>query len=345
MGADSSRGSIAMFLVDTPSGALAHAAPRPPAAAPGWRTVRGADWGETDVRPLHPGCRLERLDSQPLGELRCNHFAMAGLELRRTPDHLRREAPSYVLALPLAGASRNRIDRQDVTVAPGRLYLLNGTVAAQIRPQGLYETLNLQIPTHLLQQRVPRLPAAFVAALDGSDARADLLAHGVRHAHALAARLDPDAAALAATQLCDLVALLLRGDARACQDDRSLAAGHRRRVLAFLDRHGADEDLDAGRIAQGCGISERYLHKLFHASGQGVMERLRRLRLQRAYAMLATPALASLPVSEVAYRCGFRSLSSFSRAFRQQHGLAPSALRGAGGAADVAPPAVGVQAS
>lgn len=294
----------------------------------GWRTIRGADWGELDILPERSDWRLDRLGTCALGELRYNHFAIDGLRLRRTARNLSRsDTPCYVLALPLAGASRNRIDRQDIEIMPGRLYFLHGAVSADIQPHGAYETFNLQIPAHLLEQRLATLPKAYSADLGGGDPRAELLGHHIRHAYRAASGLNGDETALLSTQICDLVALMLRGDAGNCCDDRSLVAAHKRRVLDFIAAHYALEDLSAERIAQRCGISERYLHKLFHDSGRPVMERLKELRLQQARAMLANPALAGLPVSEVAYRNGFRSLSAFSRAFRARFDAAPSQLR------------------
>ena len=295
--------------------------------ATGWRTMRGPDWGELDVRMTRPDWHVERLGTHPLGPLRYNHFALSGLHLRRTAKHLREEVPSYILALPQAGASSSRIDGQEIEVMPGRIYLLHGTVSAEMHPRGTYETFNLQIPAHLLHQRVSNLPKAYSAALDGSDPRADLLGRYARHVHRIAPDLRGDEAALLARQLCDLVALMLRGDERACSDDRSLAAAHKRRVLDFIETHYADESLCAETIASRCGISGRYLHKLFHDSGRPAMERLRTLRLEKAHAMLDDPALAWLTVSEIAYRNGFRSLSSFCRAFRQRYDAAPGDLR------------------
>lgn len=298
---------------------------------PAWRTIADPDWGELDMLPHRQDWRLDRLGTRALGALRYNHFAIDGLRLRRTPRNLSRsDDPCYVLALPMAGASRNRIGRQGIDITPGRIYFLHGAVSADIQPQGRYETFNLKIPTHLLKQRVSSLPMAHAAELDGSDPRAELLGHHVRHAYRVAERLGAGEASLLEGQICDLVALMLRGDAGTCCDDRSPVAAHKRRVLDFVAANHAEEGLTAEDIARRCGISERYLHKLFHGSGQPVMERLKELRLQKAKAMLLNPALSNLPVSEVAYRNGFRSLSSFSRAFRVRFDVAPTRLRGSG---------------
>lgn len=50
----------------------------------------------------------------------------------------------------------------------------------------------------------------------------------------------------------------------------------------------------------------------------------RRLRLRRAADLLSHSALA---VRDVAVACGFSSMSSFARAFREEHGRRPSSLR------------------
>ncbi|MCF7220769.1 helix-turn-helix domain-containing protein [Marilutibacter chinensis] len=301
------------------------------ARVPSWQTIADPQWGELDMLPHREDWRLDRLGTRALGALRYNHFAIDGLRLRRTPRNLSRfDDPCYVVALPMAGASRNRIDRESIEITPGRIYFLHGAVSADIQPQGRYETFNLKIPTHLLKQRVASLPTAHAAELDGSNPRAELLGHHLRHAYRVAEHLGAGEASLLEGQICDLVALMLRGAPGTCCDDRSLVAAHKRRVLDFIAANHAMEGLTAEGIARSCGISERYLHKLFHDSGQPVMERLKELRLQKAKAMLVNPALSSLPVSEVAYRNGFRSLSSFSRAFRVRFGAAPSRLRGGG---------------
>ena len=77
-------------------------------------------------------------------------------------------------------------------------------------------------------------------------------------------------------------------------------------------------------VARACAISLRYLHQLFQGTGETAAEHLRRRRLERAHRLLAT---AGLPVTHVAYTCGFASPSTFSRAFRAHFGITPSESR------------------
>ena len=52
---------------------------------------------------------------------------------------------------------------------------------------------------------------------------------------------------------------------------------------------------------------------------------LRRLRLERASQMLAGQAGT---VAEIAYACGFNSVSYFCKCFKETNGVTPSAFRG-----------------
>lgn len=78
-------------------------------------------------------------------------------------------------------------------------------------------------------------------------------------------------------------------------------------------------------IARATGLSTRRLEMLFARElGTSPAATFRQLRLSEARRMVLS---SRLPLSEIAVRCGFNSLSAFSRAFRRAFGTAPSALR------------------
>ena len=79
---------------------------------------------------------------------------------------------------------------------------------------------------------------------------------------------------------------------------------------------------DLGRMLR---VSADKLERAFHAEvGVAPSAYYRRLRLRRAADLLAH---SSLPVREVALACGFASMSSFARAFRDFKGHSPRATR------------------
>ena len=89
--------------------------------------------------------------------------------------------------------------------------------------------------------------------------------------------------------------------------------------------HLRDPELSVARVARDLTLSVRYVHKLFEAQGQQVMQWAQGQRLQACRRELASRR--SRPVSDVAYAWGFASPSHFSRAFKRETGMSPSAWR------------------
>lgn len=78
-------------------------------------------------------------------------------------------------------------------------------------------------------------------------------------------------------------------------------------------------------LARRLGSSEGHLSRTFHrATGLRLVEYIARSRAERARALLRE---SDRPVTEVAFACGFQSLSQFNRVFRAQFGLRPTEAR------------------
>lgn len=85
-------------------------------------------------------------------------------------------------------------------------------------------------------------------------------------------------------------------------------------------------ELPAKDLATIAAYSEQHFHRLFkEVVGESVHHYIRRTRLEFAANMLMLDNKAS--VLEAATRCGFSSVSSFSRAFKETFGLAPGNWR------------------
>lgn len=94
---------------------------------------------------------------------------------------------------------------------------------------------------------------------------------------------------------------------------------------AIIKRDLRRPDLAPQRIAGELGISLRQVHLLFEPTGLSFSRTVLGLRLAEARRMLTErPAR---PVTEIAFDCGFDSLSTFYRAFRQTHGMTATDLR------------------
>ena len=93
----------------------------------------------------------------------------------------------------------------------------------------------------------------------------------------------------------------------------------------YIVKHFA-RDLTLGEIAWHVGKGEEHLARQFkRRTGQSVFDYVREVRIAHAKTLLSAPALT---LTEIAGRCGFHSLSFFSRTFRACTGMPPSRYRG-----------------
>lgn len=89
-----------------------------------------------------------------------------------------------------------------------------------------------------------------------------------------------------------------------------------------------DSETSLAEIAEAAGVSRFHLSRAFGvATGHSVMSYLRRRRLSRAAQRLTEPASIIL---NVALDAGYGSHEAFTRAFRDQFGITPEAVRAQG---------------
>lgn len=124
--------------------------------------------------------------------------------------------------------------------------------------------------------------------------------------------------------LIDLLALSLQNHPDALQSQSSAVKdAHLSRIEAYVRKHLTDAELSPGSIAQGCGISVRYLHTLFRDTGDSVSCWIRDQRLHYAYEALQR-ANKFTTVASVAYGAGFSDQSKLTRAFKGKYNQLPS---------------------
>lgn len=86
-----------------------------------------------------------------------------------------------------------------------------------------------------------------------------------------------------------------------------------------------DRELGLDDLATAAGVSKSHLIRLFHTHlGKTPSQYLTEVRLAEAARLLTQ---TDRPVTEIAFACGFGSLSTFERAFRQCHGRSAGAYR------------------
>lgn len=99
------------------------------------------------------------------------------------------------------------------------------------------------------------------------------------------------------------------------------------KTIEYVEEHLLEE-LHMPMIANVAGTSESDIQKTFYAlTGISIVEYVRRRRLSLAGYELQK---GECSVLEVALKYGYTSPDSFTRAFRQMHGITPSAVKKGG---------------
>jgi AraC-like DNA-binding protein len=95
-------------------------------------------------------------------------------------------------------------------------------------------------------------------------------------------------------------------------------------MARFIGEHGL-EDISVEDVARASGLHPNYAMALYRRSvGMSIKQAITRHRLDTAQSMLIA---TDVPVANVAFDCGFGSLSSFYEAFKQRFLASPAAFR------------------
>ena len=94
-------------------------------------------------------------------------------------------------------------------------------------------------------------------------------------------------------------------------------------ITRIIEENMDDSELSVNTLSQKSGISTNQLYRRIKAlTGMPVVAYIRDQRLKKAASLLAT---GNFTVSEVMYMVGFSSASYFTRCFREEYGVTPSA--------------------
>ncbi|OGT70519.1 MAG: hypothetical protein A3I78_02900 [Gammaproteobacteria bacterium RIFCSPLOWO2_02_FULL_56_15] len=128
--------------------------------------------------------------------------------------------------------------------------------------------------------------------------------------------------------LCGLISVALDPDSRSLESNEKSIYKMRFMMLSdHVRSHLPDPELSPKTTAQACGISVRYLHKLFEPHGMTFGRWVLKQRLACCREQIADPRFQEKKLSLISYNWGFNNLSYFIRAFRAEYGMTPRDYR------------------
>ncbi len=290
-----------------------------------WNAAIAAAYFPLELQFQSPGTFDGRLTRMPLGHAGLSRLTSSPVLYERRASHIREARDEeYLVTLPRSAPVSFRQLGRDVRCDPGGVILERGDEPYRFsyeKPNDLYV---LKVSRKALSERV-RNPDRFCAqVIDATSGTAGLFAAMV---HQTQERIDDLSGAASETvgrHLLELLGLALDEKTSAADTGEvsSVRAAHLLRVERFIRDHLKDPALSPDLIAQGCGISKRYLHDLFKDVNGTVSQQIRDQRLIAARDRLT--ASRSVSIAEVAYRFGFSDQAQFSRLFKARFGMTPS---------------------
>ncbi len=263
-------------------------------------------WEKLRLSAIHShGITIERLQSEP-------HFA--------TQD-------TYLAVVLLSGQYMIEQNGREAFLQPGDMTIYDATRPHRIYCPAHFSKLIVSIPRVMMRDRIAGVEHCTALRISGSEGVGAVAANLIHSAASQAATMNADAFSALADHSLDLLTLSLvsvRPQGFNLSRSRSISLSQ---VKDFVERHLANSAMDTEMIATGVCLSPRYINELFNDENTSLMRYVWKRRLENCQKDMLNPAHAGHRVSDIAFRWGFNDLSHFSRAFKQQFDVSPSALK------------------
>lgn len=284
-----------------------------------WREMICATFVRLAAEPVQGATRFRGLiEHVPVGAVELSTVVAGSQHVSRTSRLISQETDEFLLAsIQLAGRGLVQQDGRVAALGAGEMAFYDSTRPYTLHFDDPFHQLVVQVPRRDLMLRDTReltartlgagTPGPVVATFFGS------LAESAK------ARVD---STLLVPHAVGLLSAAAACAGRLAPPQPSVDALTRQAVTEFLSRNLADPGLDADAVAKACHVSRRTLYRI--VGEEGVAARLRRLRIERAKALLLSD---DRPIASVMSACGFETESGFHRAFRAATGETPAEYR------------------
>jgi AraC family transcriptional activator of tynA and feaB len=294
-----------------------------------WKDLLYSNYGRYNPEGIEPAAFVGWLRPLSANGLTAVDLGCNASRIERTQRDIRLDGVEhYCLLFQVAGSSAFSQNDRVVRVATNDVVLIDTA-----RPMTCFvdncvaQWLILNLPRRPLISHLGFEPRGGTRRCGGIPAGRALL-HLVRGADEGDESLLSDSNSYIQLAFYDLVGALF------APSDQGLLSRHSdklfARVHSLMVGHFADPDFGPSDVAAKAGISLRYVQKLFAERGSSCSEYIYSLRLDHAARSIRRRTLLGQhqPLSEIAYECGFRDYTHFSRRFRRRFGCSPGTHAG-----------------
>jgi AraC-like DNA-binding protein len=217
-----------------------------------------------------------------------------------------------------------------VDLHPGDGVLLNNADVGSVEFPEESRYVSFKLPKSALASLLPDIGALYVRRVPASNPALHMLWRYIDLAQEDAISDDASLQCAFTSHVCDLLVLALGAtrDAAQLALTRGVPAARLRAMKADIHKSYRNADFSVHTLAARHGISARHVQRAFEGSGSTFTQYVAEQRLMAAYKVLRYSAAAEVPISTIAYDCGFSDVSYFNQVFRRRFGCTPNDVRG-----------------
>lgn len=275
----------------------------------------------------HPVRFQADLTSYSMGSILLGHTRSVAQRFSRSTATIARSGIDHIIVqLYMVGGYHGHAGSASIVVQAGDICVLDcaETFATQASD---FENLTLVIPRAILEAKLPRLEALHGLVLKTGSTWNRILSQHLLVLFEQAPSMTLRECERIANGSIALLAACLQGEIEARDEQTGTSVTSMvLQIRRHIDEHLSDSTLGADQVAARFALSRATLYRLFEPLG-GVADYIRARRLRRAFFALRARELANLRISDIAQRCGFASMATFTRAFKAAYGMTPMALR------------------
>lgn len=276
------------------------------------------------VNPTGKGSFHVKADFKAVHDLPMVRVTGSGYNTERTSYEVARQRLHFHAAvIHLDGQPRMESRTGSFQATPGGVSILSSMNTGRFFVESGHDHIIFPLPQ--------RFPWAEVVAsettVSASNPMRSIVFDFVVSVFAQAERLSASAAAMLADNMAQLMFAMFCEEPLRISTSTSLRAALFDRASRLIESRVHDPELHPAGVARHLGVSMRQLQRVFRENGATVAQRITAYRVEKSSTMLANESTRTWTVTQIAFACGFRDLTTFERSFHAIKGMTPTAWR------------------
>lgn len=292
-----------------------------------WNQLCSDIYSPTFIDPIDREGFFGTMEVFDAHQFKITRYSSAPVIMRRTRSHASRASgTSTTMFLRLEGQTQFAVRGKLEVMKPGDIMLLDAYTPFEFETKERVAALTVSLPDNLVLAHLPLASRVLGKCLSGESELNAMAAAILRLVYGQATRgVSPSPKLLRA--LLELISANIESPKNDGSVGTPTSERWRRRAKSFILANLRDPDLRPSHVANGLGISGRYLRKLFDEEDQSISKLILGMRLDESARCLLSSDWSDIPITEIAFHWGFSDSGYFARCFKDRFGVPPSIYR------------------